>query len=225
MLTRIKAVARKTLRRLGYEIVPTKAALPKEVRNDYEAVIDRIGGYSFKFLDIKTFVPIMLKRAHLLGLHESQPLDILDIGTGVGFFPVVAEYYGHRVVSFDRDGNQVFRDVTKWLGIDRRTWEISARVPLPSFDRRFNLITAFMVNFDRDRNEVAWPREDWEFFLRDLVENHLAPGGRIALLLNPHTRDNKDVMDYFREQSTNVDRDSLWVTFKPGCKLFERFRS
>lgn len=223
MLSIVKSYARKALRRLGYELIPTKAALPKEVRDDYEPVVHRLGEYSFKFLDLKTFVPITLKRAHHLGLHESPPLDILDIGTGVGFFPVICDYYGHRCVAIDRDGNQVFEDATKWLQVDRRSWEITRRVPIAPLGKRFDLITAFMVNFDRDKDAdyKTWPPEDWEFFLRDLVDNHLKPGGRIALLLNPHTRATKEVVDYLRTQG-DVDRDAFWVIFKPGCPLFER---
>jgi hypothetical protein len=180
---------------------------------DYEPILEILGKYRFKFLDVKTFLPTTISRAYFLGLHQFRKLSILDIGTGVGYFPVVCKYYGHSAIAIDQDSNQVFEDVTKWLNVDRRTWEIRAFEPVPSMGQRFDLITAFMVNFDRvkESNYEPWGPEEWEFFLSDMAQNHLEDGGRLVLLLNPHTRKNSAVLEYFATRGAKFKEN--WVEF------------
>jgi SAM-dependent methyltransferase len=208
----IKALARRAIRHFGYELIPVQACMPKAIRADYDPILEIMGSYRFKFLDVKTFLPTTLNRAYYLGLHKSKPLDILDIGTGVGYFPVVCKYYGHQVVAIDRDGNPVFEDVTRWLEVDRRSSEIKAFSPVPYQGRKFDLITAFMVNFDRyDPPEYKpWGTKEWDYFLEDMGCNHLKEGGRLALLLNDHTLQLPAVMKKFAERRAHVD--GAWVT-------------
>lgn len=199
---------------MGYELIAVQAALPKAVKRDYEPILEIIGSYRFKFLDVKTFLPITIKRAYLLGLSQSKPLRILDIGTGVGYFPVVCKYYGHTVVAIDRDGNQAFEDVTKWLNVERRSWEIKPFSPIPYLDEKFDLVTAFMVNFDRYEppDYAPWDIKEWDFFLADMARNHLKEGGRLVLLLNSHTLEVPSVMKCFAEKGAHID--GAWVDFK-----------
>jgi SAM-dependent methyltransferase len=210
----LPSVIRRVARQLGYEIIPTKALLPAAVRADYDRVLDSIGAYSFKFLDVRTFLTTTLLRAYRLGLHSSQPLSVLDVGTGVGYFPFICEHYGHSAIAIDRDGNRVFEDVTRWLGVDRRSCEIKAGTALPQLGKRFDLVTAFMVNFDRfsERGYAPWGVSEWEFFLKDIVENHLRSGGRLVLQLNPHTHSQKDVLRYFSNRGAIITND--WVEFR-----------
>lgn len=213
MIAFLKRQVRQWLRNLGYEIVPTKAALPRAVRGDFDPILDKMGRYRFKFLDVNHFLVMTLLRAHKLGLHESQPLDILDIGTGTGYFPYVCQHYEHRAIAIDRQGNDVFEAVPDWLGVDRRFWEINPYQPLLSLDRKFDLITGFMVNFDRfaDRDYAPWDPAEWEFFLADLVENHLKPTGRIAFLLNGHTQKHPAAMEFLRSAGAKINDG--WVLF------------
>ena len=214
MLSTIKSATRRIIRRWGYEITPVQAAIPSELKADYEPLLEIIGSYRFKFLDVKTFLPTTINRAHFIGLHQSKGLQILDIGTGVGYFPVVCKYYGHSALAVDRDGNQVFEDVTKWLGVDRRSWEIKAFHPMPNFGQRFDLITAFMVNFDRwePPDYKPWGTEEWTFFLSDLAHNHLKECGRLVLLLNGHTLKVSSVMRFFSQKGARIS--GCWVDFK-----------
>lgn len=210
----VKSQLLRVIRRFGYELLPVEAAVPRGIRGDYATILEEIDAYSFKFLDVKTFLPRTLARAHRLGLHECQPLTILDIGTGVGWFPVVCNHYGHTVIAIDRAGNEVFADATKWLQVDRRTWEVKAREPLPDLGSRFDLITAFMVNFDREaRNGYEqWTVTDWRFLLTDLRENQLKASGRFAMLLNQRTLAEVDVLAYLVACGARLD--GSWVIFE-----------
>ena len=148
----------RVFRKLGYEIVPTKARLPKEVRQDYDRVMTVMGSYTFKFLDVRTFLTATLLNAYRLGLHNSAPLSILDLGTGVGYFPVVCAHYGHSVIAIDRDGNRIFEEFPIWLGVDRRTHEIRAGEPLPVMETRFDLVLS----------DIGLPDEDGFTLMRKL---------------------------------------------------------
>jgi SAM-dependent methyltransferase len=214
MFSELKSLTRRVVRHCGYEITPVQAAIPKEVKADYEPLLEIMGSYRFKFLDLKTFLPMTITRAHFIGLHESKGLDILDIGTGTGYFPVVCKYYGHNAMAIDQNGNQVFEDVTKWLNVDRRTWKIRAFQPIPYLGQRFDLVTAFMVNFDRFEGPEykPWTTKEWDFFLFDLACNHLKDGGRVVLLLNGRTLKVKSIMEHFSKKGAHVD--GAWVDFK-----------
>jgi hypothetical protein len=216
----IRSSVQRLIRRCGYELIPVQAALPKAVRSDYEPLLEIIGSYRFKFLDVRTFLPTTISRAYAIGLHRSKALHILDIGTGVGYFPVVCKYYGHTAVAMDRDGNRVFEDVTRWLDVDRRSHEITAFQPLPDLGRKFDLVTAFMVNFDRYEPPAykPWGFREWEYFLSDLARNHLTENGRLVLLLNDHTLTVPGIAQFFAAHGARVD--GAWIDFKT-CSAFK----
>ena len=69
---------------------------------------------------------------------------------------------------------------------------IEPQQPLPPVERRFDYITAFAICFhELEKNGEwtgRWERKDWLFFLDDIAENYIAPGGRMYLFFNdwPH---------------------------------------
>jgi hypothetical protein len=56
-------------------------------------------------------------------------------------------------------------------------------VPLPFEDRRYDLITAFWICFNRHRQPDEWGVEEWRYFVGDATRK-LRPGGRLWLDLN-----------------------------------------
>jgi hypothetical protein len=56
-------------------------------------------------------------------------------------------------------------------------------VRLPKFDRKFDLITAFMICFNGHKSPHLWGKKEWEFFLQD-VDQQLTPNGQICLGFN-----------------------------------------
>jgi SAM-dependent methyltransferase len=127
-------------------------------------------------------------RALGLGLHRTLPIRILDIGSGFGYFPYAAHFYGHDVVGLDVPGDVLFDKASEFLGITRKHHTIEFKKKLPLFDKKFDLVTAFQVCFNGHIDGPLWGVEAWEFFLNDVFENHLNDGGRIYLELNwsPH---------------------------------------
>jgi hypothetical protein len=71
----------------------------------------------------------------------------------------------------------MYGDLFECFGFQRLIQRIMANTPL-EVPRRFDLVVAQMATFCTHRNPVApvaWQWPDWQFFLRDLIENVVAP--------------------------------------------------
>jgi hypothetical protein len=140
---------------------------------------------SSKYLDLQSWTRVAVGRARGLKLHRRSPCDVLDLGTGCGYFPLVCRHYGHRALALDLADNDLYNEMIELLGIDRRPFAIRARVPLPRFETRFDWVTAFMICFNNHKRDDVWGPAEWEFFVRDVVDHLLKPGGGLLLQFNP----------------------------------------
>ncbi len=147
---------------------------------------DRIDNLHYlKYFNVRAYVLEQLKRAIYLGLHIPIVKDVLDIGTGFGYFPYICMFYRHRTKATDLPGLTLFDDVTGFLGVDKWHHRIEPFTPMPDFGTKFDIITGARVAFAwRPGLKERWGVEEWDFFLNDVVENQLKPGGRLLLDLN-----------------------------------------
>lgn len=141
-----------------------------------------------KYFNASYWLRQNVNRALRLGLNRIKPLDILDIGSGFGYFPYVAKFYGHRVIGIDLPGDVLFDKASKFLNVDRRDYQIDPLTPMPSFGTKFDLITSFQVCFNGHIEGEIWQAKQWDFFLKDLFTHHMKDGGKLYLELNwsPH---------------------------------------
>ena len=130
-----------------------------------------------KYLDYELYIPDCFRYARMLGMDFLQPLRILDVGTGFGYFPYVCTCLGHEATGLDLDIEPLYNESIRSLGLRRRVHRIERFQPLPAFPQKFHLITAFAICFNRQGYPDVWRQEEWAFFLRDLAENHLSSGG------------------------------------------------
>jgi len=91
--------------------------------------------------------------------------------------------------------------------------KVEQYVPLPPFDRRFGLVTAFLAAFNLDSERKPWTIDAWTFFLNDLRENVLTADGDLFMILS----DDKltpEVWDYLAERAvfTNSTRKQIHIT-------------
>jgi SAM-dependent methyltransferase len=140
-------------------------------------------GYS-KYLDLPTWMKENLIPFHMLNLHKSRPLKILDLGTGTGYFPYICSLYGHEVIALDLDIVPMYNELCQFFNINRKTHRIMKYENLPNFGVKFDLITAFMIKFNQHNQSDQWHVNEWQFFLKDLINNQLMEKGRVFLQLN-----------------------------------------
>jgi SAM-dependent methyltransferase len=141
---------------------------------------------------------------------------VLDLGCGGGFFLFVLQQLGHTGLGLDIDEFPLFTRLLELFQVERRLWTIRPFEPLPDLGRKFDLITAFSIDFNREsKRDWWWGPPEWAFFLDDL-ERHLNPGGRIFLGLNPSKNKEfytPELREFFLARGASVEREN--VLFPP----------
>ncbi len=168
-----------------------------------------------KFLDLERWVDINIRRIREIELDLARPKRILDLGCGAGYFLYIAQLLGHKGLGLDLDQLPMFGDLTRLLGVRRVIWQIKAFEPLPDLGK-FDLITAFLICFNRHKQANVWGVPEWGFFLDDLAK-HLAPRGRAWLELNQEhdgTFYTPELKEFFQKRGAKIDRHK--VIFNSG---------
>lgn len=167
-----------------------------------------------KYADAGRWLKRNIPRIRRLGLDRSSPRQILDLGCGGGFFLFIAKQLGHSGIGVDVGHHPVCNELVDLFGVERKVWRIQAFEPLPDFGRKFDLITAFSTAFHRSADKsVAWGTDEWNFFLDDLFERQLKPGGQIFFDINS----GKDkrffpvaVRELFARRGAKIDGEFVW---------------
>lgn len=172
-------------------------------------------GISFqKYLDIDYWLFENMRRCYRLGLHDrSRSLKILDIGTGAAYFPYVCRYYGHDVEAIDLSDNDMYNEIIEAFGIRRYDQCIRSFTDLVT-DKRYDLVTAFMICFNCHKRPDLWHISEWKHFLASLHARNLSPGGRIFLSFNAESPDepvSKQLLDYFSENGADVRGSEVYI--------------
>jgi hypothetical protein len=112
--------------------------------------------------------------ANHLRLYEMETIDILDIGTGGGFFPYICELYGHRAQSCDERFSLPWENGYKHLNVDPIDYLVKKNQSVENtFNQKFDLIVSFRSFVGTTRQWIPkddidiWEVNDWQFFLKD----------------------------------------------------------
>jgi len=165
-----------------------------------------------KYADVKRWLRLNIVRAQDLKLHRCSPQSVLDLGCGGGFFLFVLQQLGHSCLGLDIDVYPLFTELLDLFRVERRVWTIRPYEPLPDLGRKFDLITAFSIDFNREsKRDWWWGPSEWAFFLDDL-KRYLNPGGRIFLGLNPTTEGvyyTPELREFFLNRGASVERENV----------------
>lgn len=168
-----------------------------------------------KYLDYKYYIEDAIEKVCLLGLNNSKPLNILDIGSGPCYFLFVCKSIGHSILGLDLNTEPIYNHMAKLFNIPRIIYEISAYKHLPSFKEKLDLITAYRTRFNQTfskENNIlkvkVWREKEWDFFLKDLTR-HLTFDGRVMLRINPHSEFNnqpfdENLLNFFLQKKAKV---------------------
>ena len=164
-----------------------------------------------KYLDLDRWIGVNIRRIRQLELDLARPKRILDLGCGAGYFLYVAQLLGHSGVGLDMDRLPMFREITRLLGVRRVVQRIQAFRPLPNFDQKFDVITAFMICFNNHKMPGLWGVSEWKFFFDDLAK-HLTPRGRVWLELNQEydgTFYTPELKEFFEKRGAKIDEHKI----------------
>jgi SAM-dependent methyltransferase len=181
-----------------------------------------------KYADFTTWVLRNIHRAGQLGLHERAGLRILDIGCGPGYFIAVSRALGHDCEGIDVADfcftpleRHVYRELLGALNCGKYVSPVSVErfVPLSLPTEPYDLITAFLVCFNRHDKPDQWDVSEWRFFVEDALQK-LRDGGRLFLGLNENPKKygklgfyDSELLEYFRSVGT-VDGARITVVKK-----------
>ena len=170
-----------------------------------------------KYLRFNTRFKGRLNYAYKLGLGEgSQKKNVLDIGTGVGYFPYICNRLGHNAMAFDLGDYELFNDMIDMLGVHRPVYSIEAFEPIPDQGLKFDLVTAFLICFNNHNKPGLWGVPEWEYFFKDLALNHISENGGVFLHFNYEADTNLPYSDelkrYFMENGGEIELNE--VSFK-----------
>jgi SAM-dependent methyltransferase len=186
----------------------------EEIRRKY--AVDDPGDAPPKYLDLEHWIGINLQRVRELELDYAPRSRILDLGCGAGYFLYINKLLGHEILGLDLDDLPMFRELTELLQIPRTIARIEAFQPLPKFDRKFDLITAYLICFNNHKSDKLWGPAEWDYFLSDAA-SHLAPNGRLWLELNREYDGSyytPELKEFFERRGAELQ--SYRVIFNPG---------
>jgi SAM-dependent methyltransferase len=144
-----------------------------------------------KYLDVVYWLEGKLRTIIKLGLHQAPPMTILDIGTGPGYFPFAAQYFGHDLLGTDiplsdkqvEEPIHLYDRLCELLSVEKVVDKIVPFEQCSDFGGRFDLVTAFMAAFNVFSDRTPWSIEAWEFFLHSLGTSVLKESGNVYLNL------------------------------------------
>jgi len=125
-----------------------------------------------KYRDWRMACQLAAYHATLLGLRDSPPLKILDLGGGLSYFAAECKSLGHDATTMDLP-EELPEAVAEALGVRYIPHMIVSRVPLPGTET-YDLITAMRLNLtEPDR----WQWDEYRIFADEIL-GRLNPGGR-----------------------------------------------
>lgn len=176
-----------------------------------------------KFVDSSFQINKNIHFIDYLNLDQRTQLSILDIGCGAGWFLFLCKMLGHQVHGLDVNNNEQFNRMITMFDMDRTVHQIKPFTSLPKLNKKFDLITSFLITFNGRNEENYWEKEEFDFFLKDLADNYARnENTRIFLQFNNEKGANNiffsnQLKQYFVENGAEINQSIVY--FKDISKL------
>ncbi len=153
-----------------------------------------------KYFDLPSNLARAFFYARFLDLHKQKNKRVLDLGSGVGYFPFAVNYLGNFCTALDKKENKIYSSIRNLLEVKTIYKTIK---PLKCLkiegNLKFDLITSFQILYDIDK-EKMWDEDSWKFFIGMLRNHLLQPRGKIFIQMN--TINEKDLVQYYKNLNT-----------------------
>ncbi|MBV9492587.1 MAG: class I SAM-dependent methyltransferase [Verrucomicrobia bacterium] len=181
----------------------------ERIRAKYEVPGERVAWP--KYVNADHWLRKAIGQVRELHLDRTTGKQILDLGSGAGYFLFTCKQLGHDGIGLDLPEPAYFGEMFSLLGLERVVWRINAYQPLPELGRKFDLVTAFAICFNGHNTDQVWGPSEWDFFLRDLETRVLSPGGEVFLALNPEPYGHftPDLKRFFSERGATTERGKI----------------
>lgn len=178
-------------------------------------------GSERKYLAIEPWFTKKWGAIELLGLDRGPKRRILDLGTGPAHFPFLCRYLGHECLALDMPGIPLYDDLCRLIGVEKLDHRIEPRRPLPRFEQPFDLVTAFMIGFNTRADGTLFDLDDWSYFLHDVRDRLLVPGGRLCLKMIAQANrqgpkfETPELQALFRSHGARLTDTGRYALFEP----------
>lgn len=210
----IKVCGVSNLHKILHEYFIIKKLINGKIKSVQKYRIDNPGESFEKYLNLDIWVFETLLRCYRLGLHDkSKSLNILDLGTGAGYFPFICSYFGHKAEAVDVPDNKMYNELVSALAVSRHNERIMPFASLSNTDK-YDLITAFMICFNGHKTKKLWHISEWKSFLNSLHQNNLKDNGEVFLSFNAETAEepvSKDLLNFFLENGGEVSGSTVKI--------------
>ena len=153
-----------------------------------------------KYFDLPCHLARAFYYSKELDLYNNRSLNILDLGSGTGYFPYAAKFLGHECLALDKNDNILYNSMRSILDVDTTYQTIKPLSSINLKEKKFDLITSFQILYDFHKKKM-WNEEYWKYFIYMLMRKFLKPGGRIFLQMNTihaddHIQYKKNIMTF-----------------------------
>jgi len=143
----------------------------------------RTNGATGKYvINIDLYLKEKIDCFRAMGLLDSNKKQVLDIGTGVGYFPWLCEHFGHTCDYTNPAPIKFYKLAWQVLALKSAFFEWSVisnkKFALP---KKYDIITSHRTVFDIF--DYHWHVEDWKYFLQNCQE-YLSDNGFVFIKTN-----------------------------------------
>jgi hypothetical protein len=144
---------------------------------------------------------IIIKLEHIirLGLHRKERCNVLDLGSGFGWFSLLCKLLGHTPYCIDAHppiSAEFYHESIELFGLKRQLHTILPFQPLPDMPMKFDVVVALQVCFNLYKKHYDWGVGEWAYLIYDLEKRCCNKDFVFYIEFNLHSTDRHHGLHY-----------------------------